>query len=48
MTNSLAEEVMPSNLKYAALIPLLKKAGMDEEDMSSYTPIYNFTFCRNL
>ena len=35
---------MPSNLKCASLTPLLKKAGIDEEDRSSYHPISNLRF----
>ena len=39
---------MPSNLKWAAVTPLLKKARMDEEDIRSYRPISNLPFLSNL
>jgi len=48
VNRSLAEGVMPSSLKCAAVTPLLKKAGMDEEDMSSYRPISNLPFLSKL
>ena len=35
-------------LKCAAVTPLLKKAGMAEEDMSSYRPIFNLPFLSKL
>ena len=44
INRSLAERLMPPSLPYAAVIPLLKKNGMDEEDMSSYCPISNLHF----
>ena len=37
-----------SSLKCAAVILFLKKAGIDEEDISSYWPISNPPFCHNL
>ena len=35
---------MLSSLKCAVVTPLLKKAGRDEEDLSSYRPISNLPF----
>ena len=46
INRSLAEGVMPSSLKCAPVTALLKKAGMDEEDMSSYRSISNLPFLR--
>ena len=39
---------MPSSLKCAAVTLLLKKAGMDVEDMSSYRLISNLPFLSKL
>ena len=44
INRSLAEGVMPSSLKCAAVTPLLKKAGMDEEDMRRYRAMCNLPF----
>ena len=48
INRSLAAGMMISSYKRAAAAPLLKKAGMDEEDMSSYRLTSNFTFLSKL
>jgi len=40
---SFAECSFPAVFKTAQVLPLLKKPGLDKEQMSSYRPIYNLT-----
>jgi len=40
---SFAERCFPTAFKTAQVLPLLKKAGLDRDDMSSYRPISNLT-----
>ena len=40
---SFAECIFPAAFKTAQVLPLLKKPGLDKEQMSSYQPISNLT-----
>jgi hypothetical protein len=41
---SLREGILPASQKSAIITPILKKAGLDVDDVKSYRPISNLTF----
>lgn len=41
---SLMEGILPASQKAAIITPILKKAGLDADDVKSYRPISNLTF----
>ena len=45
---SLREGHLPSSHKFAILSPIVKKAGLDADDVRSYRPISNLTFMSKL
>ena len=45
---SLREGHLPSSQKFAILSPIVKKAGLDADDVRSYRPISNLTFMSKL
>ena len=45
---SLREGWLPSSQKHAIVTPLLKKTGMDADELKNYRPISNLTFMSKL
>jgi len=41
---SLSEGRLPSTQKHAVVTPLLKKAGLNADELKNYRPVYNLTF----
>ena len=49
MCNKLMQEgCLPASQKHAIISPIIKKAGMDAEDLKSYRPISNLTYMSKL
>jgi len=48
INRSMDESVVPQCLKWATITPLLKRPGLDKEDMKNYRPIDNFPFITKL
>ena len=45
---SMQEGCLPASQKHAIISPIIKKAGMDAEDVKSYRPISNLTYMSKL
>ena len=45
---SMQEGCLPASQKHAIISPIIKKAGMDAEDLKSYRPISNLTYMSKL
>ena len=45
---SMAEGVMPDDLKKALILPLLKKQGLDTEVLKHFRPVSNLTYISKL
>jgi len=45
---SLREGRLPSSQKHAIVTPLLKKTGMDADELKNYRPVSNLTFMSKL
>ena len=44
INNSLESEIFPSQCKHAIIRPLLKKQGLDTDDLKNYRPVSNLQF----
>ncbi len=44
MCSSLSSATVPSSLKTASITPILKKTGVDPNDLNNYRPISNLPF----
>ena len=48
INTSLREGRLPSSHKHAVITPLLKKPGLDAEELKNYRPVSNLTFVSKL